>query len=115
MSALAHEKCLPCRKDCTAANTVEKKSLMKQLPGWSIKKEKGVPMLVRSFEFPDFKKALDFVDKIGAAADKHDHHPNIILEWGKATVSWNTHSIKNLHRNDFIMAAKTSAFYKPSK
>ena len=115
MSPLAREKCLPCRKGCAAATAAERRKWLKDLPGWSVKKESGVPTLKRSFEFSDFKKALGFTDRIGAAAERQDHHPAIMLEYGKATIAWNTHAIKNLHRNDFVMAAKTSALYKSGR
>jgi 4a-hydroxytetrahydrobiopterin dehydratase len=58
---------------------------------------------------------LEFTNKVGAAAEKQNHHPEILLGWGKVTVGWNTHAIKDLHRNDFIMAAQTSALYTPAK
>jgi 4a-hydroxytetrahydrobiopterin dehydratase len=52
-------------------------------------------------------QALDFTNKVGGLAEEEDHHPAILTEYGKVTVVWWTHAIKGLHRNDFIMAAKT--------
>ena len=46
---------------------------------------------------------------IGEMAEQEDHHPLIVLEWGKVTVEWWTHKIGGLHRNDFISAAKTDS------
>jgi 4a-hydroxytetrahydrobiopterin dehydratase len=112
MSALDQEKCVPCHKGSPAVTPVEKKMWLKDLPHWSVKKIAGVPTLIRSFEFPDFKTALRFGNRVAAAAERQDHHPALLLEYGKATVSWNTHAIKDLHRNDFVMAAKTSRLYK---
>jgi 4a-hydroxytetrahydrobiopterin dehydratase len=49
---------------------------------------------------------------VGAAAEEEGHHPRLTTEWGKVAVTWWTHKIKNLHKNDFIMAAKTDAIYR---
>ena len=46
---------------------------------------------------------------IAELAEAEGHHPALLTEWGKVTVSWWTHKIRGLHRNDFIMAAKTDA------
>ena len=61
----------------------------------------------RTFKFKDFAEALSFTNKIGRIAEEEAHHPLILTEWGKVTVTWWTHKIKGLHHNDFIMAAKT--------
>ncbi|HVR28570.1 MAG TPA: 4a-hydroxytetrahydrobiopterin dehydratase, partial [Thermoanaerobaculia bacterium] len=54
---------------------------------------------------------LDFTNKVGEIAEEEGHHPALLTEWGKVTVGWWTHKIKGLHRNDFIMAAKTDEAY----
>ena len=54
---------------------------------------------------------LKFVSKVANLAEEEDHHPEIILEWGKVTVSWWSHKIKGLHKNDFIAAAKTDCLF----
>jgi pterin-4a-carbinolamine dehydratase len=56
--------------------------------------------------------AISFTDAVGAAAEEEGHHPRLTTEWGKVAVTWWTHKIKNLHKNDFIMAAKTDSIYK---
>ena len=65
----------------------------------------------RVFTFDDFAQALRFTDEVGAVAEEEGHHPALLTEWGRTTVSWWTHKIKGLHRNDFIMAAKTDELY----
>jgi 4a-hydroxytetrahydrobiopterin dehydratase len=54
---------------------------------------------------------MDFTNQVAQVSNEEDHHPAILTEWGKVTVTWWTHKIKGLHRNDFIMAAKTSKIY----
>ncbi|HIC35530.1 MAG TPA: 4a-hydroxytetrahydrobiopterin dehydratase, partial [Gammaproteobacteria bacterium] len=45
-------------------------------------------------------------------SEEEDHHPALLTEWGKVTVSWWTHKIRGLHRNDLIMGAKTDELYE---
>jgi 4a-hydroxytetrahydrobiopterin dehydratase len=71
----------------------------------------GIPRLERVFKFKNFAQALAFTNQVGALAEAEDHHPAILTEWGKVTVSWWTHKIKGLHQNDFIMAARTDGLY----
>ena len=63
------------------------------------------------FTFGSFAEALAFTDAVGALAEAEGHHPAILTEWGRVTVTWWTHAIKGLHRNDFIMAARTDELY----
>jgi 4a-hydroxytetrahydrobiopterin dehydratase len=71
-----------------------------------------VKRLERSFKFPDFARALAFTNRVGALAEAEGHHPSILLQWGRVTVTWYTHKIKGLHRNDFIMAARTDVAFR---
>ncbi|HKM77940.1 MAG TPA: 4a-hydroxytetrahydrobiopterin dehydratase, partial [Candidatus Bathyarchaeia archaeon] len=52
-----------------------------------------------------------FTNQVGKIAQAQSHHPVLVTEWGRVTVTWWTHKIKGLHRNDFIMAAKTDQIY----
>lgn len=111
MSELAGLKCIPCRGDAPPLSDAEVAALRPEVPDWSIQVREGIPRLERSFRFKDFAQALDFTNRVGAIAEEEDHHPMLVTEWGRVTVSWWTHAIKGLHRNDFIMAAKTDARY----
>lgn len=107
--SLAQETCVPCREG-SPLDPADVSQLWRDLPGWSIGvRRDGVKHLEKSFAFPDFAGALAFAGRIGAMADAQDHHPEITIGWGKATVSWWTHRVKGLHRNDFVCAAKTDA------
>jgi 4a-hydroxytetrahydrobiopterin dehydratase len=68
--------------------------------------------LERSFQFPDFVEALAFTNRVAEKAEQVGHHPDILTQWGTVTVTWWSHKIKGLHRNDFIMAANTDALYQ---
>ena len=67
--------------------------------------------LERTFRFRGFDRGLAFTVQVGEAAEAEGHHPRVILEWGGVTVQWWTHKIRGLHRNDFVMAAKTDQLY----
>jgi 4a-hydroxytetrahydrobiopterin dehydratase len=110
-AALAGERCVACRADAPRVEDAEARTLLKDLPGWSIEVQGGVPRLSRVFTFPDVRGALDFADRVGDAAEAEDHHPELLVTWGRVTVGWWTHAIGGLHRNDFVMAAKTSDLY----
>lgn len=97
-------ECLP---DTPRMTPPEIAAFMDQLPGWEIAVVGGIQRLTRSFDFEDFKVALAFTNRVGAIAEADNHHPEILTEWGKVTVTWWTYTIKGLHVNDFILAAKT--------
>jgi 4a-hydroxytetrahydrobiopterin dehydratase len=107
MAALKEMKCEACRKGAPTVTEDEMRDLLPHVPEWAVGEEGGVPRLVRVFEFPDFSEALAFTNRVGAIAEAEGHHPALLTEWGRVTVSWWTHKIRGLHRNDFIMAAKT--------
>jgi 4a-hydroxytetrahydrobiopterin dehydratase len=73
----------------------------------------GIKRLRRVFPVDDFAQALEFTKKVGQLAEEEGHHPALLTEWGRTTVTWWTHKIKGLHRNDFVMAAKTDELYQP--
>ena len=85
------------------------------MPDWELREEEGEKRLRRAFTFKDFAPALVFTNKVGALAEEEGHHPALLTEWGKVTVAWWTHKIGGLHRNDFIMAARTDALFEAGK
>jgi 4a-hydroxytetrahydrobiopterin dehydratase len=111
MPGLAREKCVPCQGNVPPVSESERKDLLKQIPDWRIVERGGAPELERVFKFKEFRDGLNFVARVGDMAEAEDHHPAVLLEWGRVTVRWSTHKIRNLHRNDFIMASKTDALY----
>jgi 4a-hydroxytetrahydrobiopterin dehydratase len=106
---LLAETCIACRRDAPRVTAEEAAALSPLIPEWTQEERNGVPRLVRVFRFPNFRDALGFTQRVGELAEREGHHPALLTEWGKVTVSWWTHKIRGLHRNDFIMAAKTDA------
>ena len=107
MAELNQMKCVACRGGEPTLTDEQVREYQPQVPEWQVKVQNGEKRLERAFKFKNFGEALAFTNKVGAAAEEEDHHPLIITEWGKVTVQWWTHKIGGLHRNDFIMAAKT--------
>jgi 4a-hydroxytetrahydrobiopterin dehydratase len=83
-----------------------------ELPDWQIVDLNGTKRMKREFKFEDFAKALDFTNRVGEIAEEQNHHPVLMTEWGKVTVTWWTHEVEGLHKNDFVMAAKTNRLYE---
>jgi 4a-hydroxytetrahydrobiopterin dehydratase len=100
---LADKQCIPCRGGTPALKGMELQNLQKSVPEWNVLNEH---QLRREFRFPDFKQALNFVNRVGAVAEEQGHHPDILLAWGKVEITLWTHKIDGLSESDFIMAAK---------
>jgi 4a-hydroxytetrahydrobiopterin dehydratase len=113
METLAQMTCVACRRDAPTVTEAELAELRPQVPDWELVELDGVKRLRRIFTFDDFAQALAFTDEVGALAEREAHHPALLTEWGRTTVTWWTHKIRGLHRNDLIMAAKTDELYRP--
>ena len=113
METLTQMKCVACRGDAPTVTDAEIAELHPQASDWEIVELDGINRLRRVFSFDDFAQALAFTNKVGEVAEEEGHHPALLTEWGRTTVTWWTHKIKGLHRNDFIMAAKTDELYQP--
>jgi 4a-hydroxytetrahydrobiopterin dehydratase len=100
---LADRKCVPCSGGVPALKGRALEDLHKSVPKWKVIKRHH---LEREFKFPDFAKALEFVNRVGGVAEKQGHHPDILLAWGKAGITLWTHKVDGLTESDFIMAAK---------
>jgi 4a-hydroxytetrahydrobiopterin dehydratase len=101
--ALADKTCIPCRGGVPPLKGDPLKALQAEVPDWEVVNEHH---LHKAFKFPDFKQALDFVNRAGAIAEEQAHHPDILLTWGKAEVTIWTHKIDGLTESDFVLAAK---------
>ena len=104
MSELASRQCVPCRGGVPPLQGDELKALQAQLGGgWSVV---DAHHLERAYDFDDFRQALDFTVRVGEMAEEQDHHPDILLTWGRVTVTIWTHKIDGLTESDFVFAAK---------
>ena len=104
---LSQQTCLPCSGALPPATPEEIAQYHQQIPQWRVISPDGISQIQRQFGFANFQQALAFTNRIGALAEAAGHHPALLTEWGKVTVTWWTHAIGGLHQNDFVMAAKT--------
>lgn len=109
METLIQMKCVACRADSPRVTEAEIVEFRPQVPDWQLLARNGISQLERVYTFRNFAEALAFTNRVGELAEAEGHHPDILTQWGKVTVTWWTHKIKGLHQNDFIMAAKTDA------
>lgn len=115
MTPLSEEKCESCRTGALPLSPVEIEGLSRAVPQWLVLRELDIPRVRRCFKFKDFSESLDFANQVGVMSEREDHHPSLLVEWGSVTVSWWTHRIGGLHRNDFVMAAKTDVLFEGLK
>ncbi len=111
MDDLSQLKCIACRGGEPPLTEIQTNQLLPQVSEWQVKEVNGEKRIERVYKFKNFAEAIAFTDKVGATAEEEDHHPLIITEWGRVTIQWWTHKIRGLHKNDFIMAAKTDKLY----
>jgi 4a-hydroxytetrahydrobiopterin dehydratase len=109
---LTEQHCEACKADAPKVTDEELDQLITEIPDWVPASENGILKLRRIFKFSDYAQALAFTNRVAGLAEQANHHPDILLEWGKVTVTWWSHKIKGLHKNDFIQAAKTDVLYQ---
>ena len=108
VSGLAAKHCVPCKGGVPPLKGEELRKLSVQLSDWKVIDEHHI---TKTYLFPDFKTALDFVNQVGAVAEAEGHHPDLCLAWGKVDVQIYTHKIRGLTESDFVMAAKIDQVY----
>ena len=106
MNDLSSQSCEACQIDAPKVPQDQIQILLSEINGWFLIEE-PINKIQKVFSFKSYKDSVDFSNKVASLADDEDHHPQIVLEWGKVTVIWWSHKIKGLHKNDFICAAKT--------
>ncbi len=106
MSELSQETCEACRADAPQLSDEDLKTLMPKIPDWTPIVVDGILQIQRQYTFKNFRLAMAFSNQVGDLAEEAGHHPAILTEWGKVTLTWWSHSIKGLHKNDLIMAAR---------
>ena len=107
MSSLDNQACEACNRNAPRVSDEELQIFLAEIPAWHIKNFDNIMQLERTYTFNNFILAMDFANKVTNIAEAEAHHPSILVEWGKVKINWWTHKIKGLHKNDFIMAAKT--------
>lgn len=107
LMSLAQAQCEACRADAPNVSDEELAELIREIPDWNVEVRGDHMELERVYLFKNFRHALAFTNAVGGIAEEVGHHPALLTEWGKVTVTWWSHEMRGLHRNDFIMAART--------
>ncbi len=110
---LANRKCVPCRGGVPTLTAAEAEKFRHETPGWSL--EENAKRLTRRFEFADFRKAIEFVNRVADVAEEQGHHPDIAIHYNKVDLVLWTHKIGGLHENDFILAARIDRLLEEPK
>lgn len=108
MKPLSKSNCEACNADAKVLSAIEIKTLLVEVEGWELITEDNIQKLKRTFNTGNYAKSMTFTNAVASLAEESDHHPLLIVEYGRVTVIWWSHKIKGLHLNDFIMASRTS-------
>lgn len=110
MTALAEKRCVPCKGGVPPLKGAELQALHAELgDAWEVV---GEHHLEREYAFANFREALAFVNRVGEMAEEQNHHPDLLLAWGRVRVTIWTHSIDGLTESDFVFAAKCDRLYR---
>ncbi|MFZ1987830.1 MAG: 4a-hydroxytetrahydrobiopterin dehydratase [Minisyncoccia bacterium] len=104
MNPLVLKKCKPCEGNVQPLTGSELETYLASVPEWNITDDGK--SISREFGFPDFAKAMAFANKVATIAQEEWHHPDMRVGWGRVSITLQTHAIKGLSENDFIVAAK---------
>ncbi|MFO7974693.1 MAG: 4a-hydroxytetrahydrobiopterin dehydratase [Candidatus Hydrogenedentota bacterium] len=104
MSELAKKHCKPCEGKSDALESARIKELHQELnSGWELMEDHHIE---KEFRFDGYQPAVDFTNKVANLAKEENHHPDILLSYGKVKVTLWTHKAGGLTENDFVLAAK---------
>jgi 4a-hydroxytetrahydrobiopterin dehydratase len=110
LDELAKNACVPCKGGVPPLKPATIMPLHAELgDDWSVVE---FHHLTRSYAFEGYAPAVDFTNRVAAIAEEQDHHPDILLCWGKVNVTIWTHKIDGLTESDFYFAAKVEAAYR---
>lgn len=79
------------------------------LPGWSVTPVEGSDVLAKVFSFADFHQTMTFVNAVATLANQLNHHPDLLVSYGRCRVQWQTHDEQALTELDLRAAALTQA------
>ena len=112
MNELYKKKCVACDGNTIPFDTTEIHKYLKKVDNWDVKNTDDKNFyLEKEFEFKNFIKSQQFINKVGLIAEIEGHHPDILFGWGYAKIKVFTHSIKGLAESDFILAAKIDKIF----
>lgn len=112
MTDLHLQQCEACHAQAPKVSDAELAELLRAIPDWQAISDNQILKLQRAYSFKQYNDAMAFANRVAELADQIGHHPDLLVQWGKTTVTWWTHKIGGLHKTDFIMAAKSDKLYE---
>jgi 4a-hydroxytetrahydrobiopterin dehydratase len=79
--------------------------IIERLPtakGW----DRHGDMLVRTWQFPSFRRAMEFINHVAAVLDRSNHHPDLIVKYRTVRIEMSTHDVGGLTERDFALIAE---------
>lgn len=107
MTDFSQKHCVPCEGGVPKLVKAQADAFLKDVPGWSLSEDST--KIVKKWKLKNFKEAIAFVNRVAEIANAEDHHPDIIINYNRVTLTLWTHAIGGLSENDFIVAAKIEA------
>ena len=107
MNSLLDKHCRDYSKNEAPMNSKKIEEFLFHTPKWHV--HSSPQQLSRTYSFENYQQTIDFVNKVAAIAEKHDHHPNMEVSYNRCKVSYNTHTVGGITKNDFICAAQIDA------
>jgi len=105
---LASDHCRPLRGSEHLLDSAQATGLLNCVPGWKISED----VLQKEFVFASYAAGLLFVNTVAGLAERENHHPDLEVGYGRVKVSYSTHDVGGLSRNDFTCAAKIEALIR---
>lgn len=102
-SSLVNESCQPLTKADPALSREQIQALLNDTPNWQYQDNNTI---VCEFQFKNYYQTMAFVNAVAWIAHQQDHHPDMLVTYNRCTITYSTHSVGGLSRNDFICAAK---------
>ncbi len=112
---LAEKHCVPCEGGTSPLTREKEDELIAFLDTWQIIRDAEPHSIRKRYTFDSFRKAIGFVNRIAEVAEQEQHHPDILIQYSRVTVTLCTHAIKGLSENDFILAARIEGLEEPEK
>ncbi len=110
---LSASHCVPCRGDVPPMSAQKEDQFLKEVRGWKISRD-GIHRISKEFTFDSFEAGIEFVNRVAELAEREGHHPDMHVSYKHVVIELQTHAIKGLSENDFIMAAKIDELQKVS-
>lgn len=111
MQSLSELSCEACHAGATLLTTTEIAELLTDISDWDFVVDSHINKLKRVFTTNNYTQSIAFTNAVAELATQINHHPVLIVEYASVTVIWWSHEIQGLHKNDFIMASKTSLLF----